>query len=375
MSAPATILVVDDTPANLKLLADLLTFKGYRVLTARDGDEGLAAVAEHRPDLVLSDIMMPRLSGYELCQRLRADAATALLPVVLVTSLDPQQERVRGIEAGADDFLAKPINQAELFARVRSLLRIKALQDQVQSQAAELRDWNQQLEERVQAQLAQLENLGRMKHFFAPQIAEAILAPGGEQLLKPHRRLVTVVFLDLRGFTAFTDSAEPEEVMEVLHAYHTAMGQLINRHNGTLEHYAGDGLMIFFNDPLPIERPVERAVGMALAMQQAFSGLAADWSRRGYQLGLGIGIAEGYATLGAIGYEGRWEYAAVGSVANLSARLCGAAKDGEILLEQRAYSRIGDSAAGEALGERTFKGFAKPVAVWRLHPLGGSPDR
>jgi CheY-like chemotaxis protein len=223
--AKSNILVVDDTPANVKLLVDLLGAKGYAVTAASSGEEALVRIGIQPPDLVLLDIMMPGLSGYDVCRRIRADPATALLPVVLCTSLDPKAERVKGIEAGADDFIPKPINQQELFARVKSLLRIKALQDEVKAQAAQLADWNLKLEQRVQEQLAQMERLSRLKNFFSPQLAEAIVSGGAVDPLKSHRREITVVFLDLRGFTAFTETADPEEVMGVLREYHAAMGE------------------------------------------------------------------------------------------------------------------------------------------------------
>lgn len=375
MNVAPKILVVDDTPQNVKLLADLLAVKGYAVATAANGEEALAKMVSERPDLVLLDIMMPGLSGYDVCRRIRENPATALLPVVLCTSLDPQQERVNGIKAGADDFLSKPISQPELFARVKSLLRVKSLQDEVKRQADELRDWNAQLEQRVTEQVAQLERLGRLKNFFSPQLAEAIVAGGGEELLKTHRREVTVVFTDLRGFTAFTDSAEPEEVMEMLHAYHAEMGRLIHAHGGTLEHFAGDGMMIIFNDPVPMERPAEHAARMALAMQQEVGPLAERWRKRGFELGLGIGIATGYATLGAIGFEGRWDYAVIGGVANLAARLCGEAQSGEILLERRTLAHLEGVARTEAGGELALKGFAKPVPAHRLLGLDTAPAR
>ncbi len=363
MSTPGSILVVDDMSANVTLLEELLSNKGYVVRTASSGEQALAQVERELPDLVLMDVRMPGLSGYDVCRRLRARDDTALLPVVLVTSADPHEERVIGIESGADDFLSKPINPAELFARVKSLLRIKLLQDEVRRQSADLKALNVNLEHRVSEQGTQLERFGRLKNFFSPHLAEAILAAGGEQLLKTHRAQITVASLDLRGFTLFTDTSEPEEVMELLHAYHEAMGRLVERHGGTLEHFAGDGLMIFFNDPVPIDRPVEQAVRMALAMQQAFHPIADAWARRGHKLGLGIGISEGYATLGAIGFERRWDYAAIGRVTNLAARLCGDAKAGEILLDQRTFMRIEDMAQGEPLGGYTLKGFAKPVQV------------
>ena len=365
----ARILVVDDTPANVKLLVDLLTVRGYAVAAAASGEEALARIAEQMPDLVLLDIMMPGLSGYDVCRRIRADAATALLPVVLCTSLDPKSERVNGIEAGADDFIPKPINQQELFARVKSLLRIKALQDEVKAQAAQLAEWNGKLEQRVQEQLAQMERLSRLKNFFSPQLAEAIVNGGAEDPLRSHRREITVVFLDLRGFTAFTETADPEEVMGVLREYHAAMGELILAHEGTLERFTGDGIMIFFNDPVRVDDPAARAARMALQMQQCTGTLAQGWKRRGYDLQLGIGIATGYATIGAIGFEGRVDYGAIGNVTNLAARLCGEAKGGEILVAPRVAAALeGCGLALEPAGEFQLKGLARPIAVSRVLP-------
>lgn len=363
--SPPKILVVDDTPANVKLLVDVLIAKGYAATAAVNGEDALTAIAHDPPDLVLLDIMMPGLSGYEVCRRLRANPETALLPVVLCTSLDPQQERLHGIEAGADDFVSKPINRPELLARVKSLLRIKSLQDEVRSQAAELARWNQTLEERVQEQVGQLERLSRLKGFFSPQLAEAIVA-GGEELLKTHRREICVVFIDLRGFTAFTERAEPEEVMELLHAYHAAMGQLVLAHGGTLERFAGDSVMVFFNDPVPVQHPAQQAVRMALAMQQAFPTLGEGWNKRGFELGLGCGIAQGYATLGLIGFDGRRDYAAIGNVTNLAARLCGEATSGQILIDRKTMVNVEGLVAATDVGPLTLKGFSHPIPAYTL---------
>ena len=370
MKAPARVLVVDDTPQNVKLLADILQAKGYAPITAASGEEALARLAADAPDIVLLDIMMPGLSGYDVCRRIRADPATALLPVVLVTSLDPQQERLKGIEAGADDFVQKPFHQAELLARVRSLLRIKSLQDEVIRQAAELKLWNATLEERVQASLAQIESLGRLKRFFSAPVAEAILSSGEASLLAPHRREICCVFVDLRGFTEFTDSAEPEEVMKALDEFHAAMGALISLHEGTVPHFAGDGILIFFNDPLPIVDPCQRAARMALAMQAAFVPLRTRWQKHGHELDLGIGIARGFATLGAVGYESRLDYSAIGSVVNLAARLCGEARGGQILLDRRARADLEDGFAVEVLPPLALKGFEKPVPAFLLAGAG-----
>ncbi len=367
-AAPSKILVVDDTPANVKLLVDVLTAKGYAVSAAVNGEQALNQIEQDRPDLVLLDIMMPGLSGYEVCKRLRANPDTALLPVVLCTSLDPQQERINGIEAGADDFLSKPINRPELFARVKSLLRIKSLQDEVKAQAAQIAQWNHTLEQRVLEQVGQIDRLGRLKSFFSPQLAEAIVA-GGEDMLKTHRREISVVFIDLRGFTAFTDQAEPEEVMEMLHAFHAAMGRIVLEHGGTLERFAGDSMMVFFNDPMLMERPAEAAVRMALAMQQAFPALGAQWRKSGFELGLGCGIAQGYATLGQIGFEGRWDYAAIGSVTNLAARLCAEAAGAQILVDRKIMTRVEALVEATALGPLTLKGFINPVPAFLLTGL------
>ena len=368
ISVAHKVLVVDDTPANVKLLVDVLAAKGYDVRAATSGEEALALVAADPPDIVLLDIMMPGLSGYDVCRRLRNNPATALLPVVLCTSLDPQQERIKGIEAGADDFLTKPINRPELFARVKSLLRIKTLQDEVRRQAAQIADWNRTLEQRVQEQVGQIDRLERLKRFFSPQLAEAIVADG-EDLLRTHRREISVVFIDLRGFTAFTDQAEPEEVMEMLHAFHATRGRIVVDHGGTLERFAGDSVMVFFNDPVPMERPAEAAVRMALAMQAAFPPLAREWSLRGYELGLGCGIAQGYATLGQIGFEGRWDYAAIGSVTNLAARLCAEAAGGEIIVDRKVLAKVGPLVQSEPLGALSLKGFVHPVPAFRLRGL------
>ena len=355
------ILVVDDQRTNAEMVAGLLRNLGYEVHIALDGEAALQRVRAAPPDLVVSDINMPRMDGYVLCRRQRADAALALLPVVLITSTEAQTERVKGIEAGADDFLMKPVNWPELFGRVKRLLRVKALQD-------EIKQLNARLEQRVQDQVAQLERLGRLKRFFSRHVAEAIVA-GGEETLKPHRREITAVFLDLRGFTAFTDRADPEEVLELLRSYHAALGRTVDEFGGTLEHFAGDGMMIFFNDPFPVDRPAERAVRMAMALQRDFLPIAEAWEKLGHQVGLGIGIAQGDATLGVIGFEQRWEYAAIGNVPNLAARLCGQAGAGEIVLDAQVEQDVAHLADTESVGPLQLRGFLHPVPAFRLRAL------
>ena len=359
MSQAAKILVVDDQPQNVRLLADLLGAKGYAVLTASSGAEALEQVSKGRPDLVLMDVVMPGMTGYEACRRIRQSPDTALLPVVMVTSLDPGEERVKGLDAGADDFLTKPVNQPELLARVRSLLRIQALH-------AQLEEANRTLEQRVQEQVGQLERLGRLKRFFSPQLAELILSGDAEDPLKSHRREVTVVFLDLRGFTAFAETTEPEEIMSLLHEYHAEMGRVILAHEGTLERFAGDGMMVFFNDPVPIADAPERAVRMVLTMRDRLSEMTTKWRKRGFDLGFGAGIAQGYATIGAVGFEGRWDYGAIGTVTNVAARLCGEAKPGQTLIAQRVYASVEDLVEVESVGELPLKGLLKPVVAFNV---------
>ncbi len=296
MQSSQKILVVDDTPHNIKLLEAVLTPRGYTVVSAGNGPEALEKVVREGPDLILLDIVMPGIDGYEVCRRLRDNPATRLLPVVMITA-SGEQEKVKAIEAGADDFIPKPFNQAELLARVKSLLRIKEYHDTIQTQAAELAEWNRTLEARVRQQVEELEQLGRLRRFLSPQIAELVVSSGDDRRLQSHRRQIAVVFCDLRGFTAFAETTDPEEVMAVLQQYHDAMGTLIHRFEGTVGYFSGDGLMVFFNDPLPCPDPAARAVKMAVAMRQRMGDLTEAWRKRGHDLGFGVGIAFGYATL------------------------------------------------------------------------------
>jgi len=365
------ILVVDDTPLNVKLLADLLGVSGYQVDTAASGAEGLAKVTSFDPDLVLLDVVMPGMSGYEVCRQLRADPATEALPVVLVTALDPEEERVKGLEAGADDFLSKPVNRAELLARVKSLLRIKTLHERVQAQAAELAEWNRSLEQRVEQQVGELERLARLRRFLSPQVADAVLSSGEEDRLASHRALIATVFCDLRGFTAFSGSAEPEEAMQVLQIYHETMGQLIHAHGGTIDHRAGDGIMIIFNDPLPCDEPALEAVRMAMRMRERMDELTSEWRKLGHRLGFGVGLSLGYATVGVVGYEGRYDYTANGSSVNLAARLADEAQDGQILISQRANTAVDGALLTEPVDELVLKGFHDPVIAYSV-PRGNT---
>jgi adenylate cyclase len=366
----ATVLVVDDQPQNIRLLDAVLTPHGYDVRTAASGEETLDVLdrTDIDIDLVLLDIVMPGMDGYEVCRRIRQRTETAYLPVVMVTASGDEQ-KIKALEAGADDFLTKPIDQSELLARVASLARIKRYQDTIQRQAAELADWNHELESRVESQVSQLERMGRLRRFLSPQLAELIVDSGDETFLESHRREIVVVFCDLRGFTTFAESSEPEEVIGVLQEYHEALGDLIFRFEGTLERFTGDGLMVFFNDPVRCDDGPLRAVRMAVAMRTRVMGLAEAWVRQGHDLGFGIGIAQGYATLGKIGFSGRHDYAAIGSVTNLAARLCSDAESWQILTTERVFSAAGASVVGEDAGDRQVKGFSRPVHAFNVKGL------
>ena len=365
-TASGKILVVDDVSANVRLLTDILTVHGYAVTTATNGQAALEHIETDQPDIVLLDVVMPEMDGFEVCRRVRADSRHSMLPLVLVTALDPHTERVRGLEAGADDFLSKPIHAPELLARVRSLLRGKQLYDRVQAQARELAEWNASLEARVAEEIAKNERLSQLKRFLSPQLADLIVAGGAQDPLVSHRREISVVFIDLRGFTAFAETNEPEVVMQALHDYHTVMGQLIQRFGGTLERFTGDGMMVFFNDPVPIPDPARRAVEMALAMRDEARILKDRWGRHGFELGAGMGIALGYATLGAIGFEQRIDYGAIGTVTNLASRLCAEAASGEILVSQRVHAEIDGQFRTEPLGEVVIRGMARAQLAYRL---------
>ncbi len=373
MRTPPRILVVDDTPANVHILQLRLAAQGYDVVTATDGEAALAAARESLPDLILLDVMMPKVDGLEVCRQLRADPSFPFTPIIMVTAKADPKDVVAGLEAGGDEYLTKPVDQIALVARVKSMLRIKELHDSVEALSAQRAEWNRTLEQRVQAQVAQLDRLSRLRRFFSPQLAELIVDGGAEDPLKTHRREVTVVFLDLRGFTAFAETAEPEEVMGVLREYQAAMGALILAHEGTLERFAGDGMMVFFNDPVPVPDAPERAVRMVLAMRDRVGELGARWRKRGHELDIGIGIAQGFATIGAIGFEGRLDYGAVGTVTNLAARLCGEAKPGQILVSQRLLGAVEGLAEAESVGELSLKGFSKPVPAFNVVGLK-APD-
>jgi adenylate cyclase len=366
MHDPPRILIVDDNETNRCLLTARLGAEGYETTEAENGERALAVAHEVAPDVVLLDVMMPKIDGFEVCRRMKGDPTLGFVPIVMVTARTDSKDVVTGLNAGADEYLTKPIDHAALVARVRSMLRIKELHDRVEAQAVELASWNRMLEQRVAEQLEQIERVSRLKRFLSPQIAELVLSSSTYEPLASHRRQVTIVFGDLRGFTAFAEIAEPEEVMAVMREYHATLGSLIHEFEGTLERFLGDGIMVIFGDPIPCPDPCERAVQMAVAMRGRLSELSSKWRRERHELGFGVGIAYGYATLGAIGFEDRSEYSAIGTVVNLAARLCAEARDGQILIDSKVRAALDRRATAEPVGELTLKGLRRPIAAYNV---------
>jgi adenylate cyclase len=374
MAEPYRILVVDDQSMSRKLLTDLLTANDYVVTEASGGREALQKIHDEPPDLVLLDVLMPDLNGYEVCTAIREQPAGEVLPIVMVTALDQTKERVRGLEAGADDFLSKPINRPELIARVKSLLRIKSLYDVVQSQADELAELNTGLARRVQEQIEQLGRLTQLKRFFPPQLAEQIVSGDLNDPMQTRRREVTVVVLGLRGFNAFADTSEPEEVMRLLRSFHAEMGTMIEAHGGTLEQFTGSSMIVILNDPVVVEDPARHAVLMALEMQQRFEDFLSDWRKRGYDFGLGIGISHGFATIGAIGDEERASYGVIGRVTNVASGLCEEAAAGEILISTPVKALTEESVNVEEVEQINMTEFARTVSVYRVTGMRAETD-
>ena len=361
---PARVLVVDDDPLMRKVLTRRLERLGHTVSEAEDGSRALDVLRAQAIDLVLTDLRMPQVGGLELLEHLKADPVLRDVPTIMISGADDSTEAIRAIELGAEDFLPKPFDPTVLRARVGATLEKKWLRDRQ-------RALNAELEERVASQVEEINRLSRLQRFLPPQVAELVIArgDGGERLLESHRREVAVLFCDLRGFTAFSEIAEPEDVMGVLREFHAALGMLVHRFEATVGDFTGDGMMVFFGDPIPVPDPALRAVQLAVAMREASRELLQVWRRRGHDLGFSAGVSFGYATLGQIGFEGRYDYGVVGTVVNLAARLCSHAGDGEILLSHRTAAATEDHIVVKDVGPVAFKGMRDPVPVYSLVDL------
>ena len=366
----ATVLVVDDDPLNRAMLSMSLDAAGHEVLEAGDGLAAIAMLSDHAVDVVLTDIEMPELDGYGLLRHRSTDDRLKAIPFIVISAVDEMDSIVACIKLGAEDYLPKPFDPVLLHARLGASLDKKRMTDEQVRMTAELVQWNLHLAERVDEKLREVERLNTLRRFVSPQLAEAI-ASGGEGILASHRREITALFCDLRGFTSFAETAEPEEVMTVLREFHHAVGPMIFEHHGTIAQFTGDGMLVFFNDPVQLDEPAWESVQLAVRMRDRTGELSQLWRKRGHDLTLGIGIAVGFATCGEIGFEGRTEYTAIGTVVNLAARICGIAAGEQILVTNKVHAAVEDRVVSSALGDHEFKGLSRPVPIYEIAGLHG----
>lgn len=362
--ASVPILVV----AGQRPLADALARAGYRVIDASRDDAGQKARTE-AVALIVVDVQDGALDAV---RALRRDVLTASLPIIAITAPDGQRQE-RALEAGADDTVALSSGASVLLVRVRALMRLAAYRRDIEGKARELGETTQSLYSLIRQQVDELERVSQLRRFLSPQLAELVLSAGGNELLASHRREVAVVFCDLRGFTAFSEAVSPDEVIAVLRDFHTTLGRTIFEYDATVERFAGDAIMAFLNDPLPCPDPALQAVRMALAMQERIAPITRAWRDRGYDLDLGIGVAFGPAILGTVGFEDRVDYAVIGPVTNLAARLCAAARGGEVLISQPVRDALGGRLSALAIGSLRLKGFRDPVPAYRAQPSEFTP--
>jgi class 3 adenylate cyclase len=354
-----TLFVIDDTQFNIDLIEATLS-DSYVVESCLDGESALQTIEKQPPDLILLDIMMPGMDGYEVCRRLKNNVKTRDIPVIFLTAKSDVDDETRGFDLGAVDYISKPLSIPILMARIKTHLSFHTA-------VRQLAELNQTLEMRVSDGIARIERLDQLRRFFSPAVVDLLLTDKADEYLRARRREIVVVFLDLRGYTAFTETHGPDAVMRALNEFHIAMGKIIMAYDGTVERFTGDGMMIFFNDPIEIPNPAERAVKMAIDMQKSMTQIDDEWQQRGHDMKMGIGITQGCATLGAIGFEGRRDYTAIGSVVNLAARLCGQAAGGEILCDEVVESHIRGQISATMIPELTLKGYAKPVKTFKIN--------
>ncbi len=336
---PQIICIIDDDEAFTQILEEALANETYTTIAFRSARSFLQwrSDSHHICDLIITDVSMPDLSGYGLCKEIRAHQKSQRIPIIILTGSDQSEGKVLSLKYGADDFIQKPFRQNELLAKIQSLLKIHA---------------------------DETERLTRMSRFVSPNIAPLLLSDNKHLILKPHQAEITVLFIDLRRFTAFSETFEPIEVMEVLNLYYNTVGRLIIKHEATLGFMAGDGFMLFLNDPKPIQRHQEAAINLALDIREELSLLKISWQSKGYDIDFGIGIADGKATIGGIGFDQFWQYSVIGYVANLASRICEQAIKGQILASHYFLNRLTNkNYLSESIGPMSFKGIQKSVDI------------
>lgn len=358
-----TILVADDLEDNVMVLRSFLKHHNYKTIAAYSGKEAVKLAEAHKPDLILLDLNMPEMSGLDVLNVIRKNADLNNTGIILLTASGNVDELLRSFSVGADDFIQKPYHHIEMLARIQSVLKMRDTQLKLIEANKRLDEFNQDLEITVAKQVDELEKVNRLRRYFSPQVAETFLN-GSYAPFSNERKEVTVVFLDLRSFTSFTEDNDPEVVMTTLSEFHSTVGPIIFKHNATLERFTGDGMMCFLGAPQPEPDHAQKAFEMACEMQETVTSLSRKWLDNDFGLGLGIGISTGMASTGTIGFEQRLDYAAIGSVTNLSARLCGKAAAGEILLCSGSYSKLTATTGLSLKGNLAFKGFSKEIEVY-----------
>jgi len=353
------ILVVDDNPQNVQIMKARLSTQDYDIIEAFDGEQALKKVEEQDPDLILLDVMMPKMDGFQVCQKLKSDDKTKLIPIIIVSARAGTEDILKGLELGADEYLPKPYEHVELLARVKNMLKLRIAQK-------DLQELNNTLEEKVRKQVALLESEKRLERYLNPQVVDMIMKGGELSKMMNSRKLLTLFVSDINNFSGISERTEPEDVVALLNNYFSSMSDIVFKYGGTLDKFLGDGLLVFFGDPMPYEDHAQRAINMALEMKEKVEELRKDWKAAGHDLDITVGINTGFATVGNMGSEKRLEYTVIGNQVNLAFRLCAEAKPGQIVISQRTYSLVEKDFAIEKIGDVTVKGIITPVTIYNV---------
>lgn len=359
MAEQPKILVVDDNPQNVEIMKARLSSQNYTVIEAFNGEEALAKVAENEPDLILLDVMMPKMDGFQVCEKLKADEKTKLIPIIIVSARSGSEDILKGLQLGADEYLPKPFEHIELLARVKNLLKLRMAQK-------ELLSMNRGLESKVCEQVELLNSAKKLERYFSPQVVKTIMEKDASGKLLNSRKLLTLFVSDIDNFTGISEASEPEDIVNLLNEYFSAMTKIAFDHGGTVDKFMGDGMFIFFGDPIPQEDHAERALNMALAMQADVEKLRKKWQTGSHDLKVSMGVTTGYVTVGSIGPADRTDYTVIGNQVNAAFRLCSDARPGQILVSQRTESLTEGKFNFEKIGEVTIEGMRTPLTIYTL---------